>query len=89
MKDIKVVCASTGIDPVERKLGVESYGAKDSSLEIENGILEITAYNAVENMEIPFLTEADVAKISENANRRVTQGALERRSTRNVQRELR
>lgn len=89
MKNIEIVCTSTTINPNERKLGVESYGAKDNSLEVENGILEINAYSAMPEMEIPFLTDAGMKEIAENAGRRVTEGAILRRNGRNLQREVR
>lgn len=89
MKNIEIVCTSTTINPNERKLGVESYGAKDNSLEVENGILEINAYSAMPEMDIPALTEKGMAIITENARRRVTEGAISRRTARNIQREVR
>lgn len=74
-KNIRVNCTSVEYIPEEKHLGVESYGSKDESISIE-GIMELNAYDATPNMEIPILNEEQMHHISENLQRRVTPFAM-------------
>lgn len=75
-KNIKVNCTSIGYTPEEKHLGVESYGSKNESMSIEEGIMEINVATAVPEMSIPNLSEVQLQKINENFRRRVTEHAI-------------
>lgn len=71
---IKLNCTVTEFKTERNKTRVEDYGSK--KIKFEEGIMEINAYDANPNMEIPILSEEQMHHIEDNLQRRVTESAM-------------
>lgn len=75
-KNIRLNCTVTEFKTERNKTRVEDYGSKKNELKIEEGIMEIKAFDATPNMEIPILSEQQIKQMRENYKRRITPWAL-------------
>lgn len=75
-KNIRLNCTVTEFKTERNKTRVEDYGFKNNELKIEEGIMEINAYDANPNMDMPNLSEEQVQHIYNNLQRRVTPFAM-------------
>ncbi len=83
MKEYDVTSTFHGIEKEldKYKMSTKNYGGLGAEI-LENDTMEITASNAIPEMDIANLTNEQVAQIKEQENRRPTESAIIRRRER-------